>query len=459
MSNTTNNTIRPITSNRSEATLHLMQSSRYAKRLAKLLLVLLVVSILAMMFLPWQQTSRGTGSVVAYAPQERQQTIDAPAKGVVGEIGRDSDGNILVEGSEVKKGDVILTIQPFAANKVEQLKGQLKELKIKEGTLAFKAEAQLQLVEGYTEAKDFAVSAAEAMVEAAKAKLESKQELLPGYDAKQKQARQNFERQDSLARQGLKPAKEIEKLRKEWDVAKSDVESIKQDILSLKNELLSKRDQVEEKRRLGQAKVDYAQAMYQDALGGAATTRKEAGEVGMKLGETDRLVVKAPRDGTIYRMPLYELGQAVKEGEALLTLIPDSTQNAVELMINGNDLPFVQLKQEVRLQFEGWPSVQVAGWPSTAVGTFEGQVASIDNTDNGKGEYRILVIPSDDPELEWPEDSKRFLRQGVRANGWVQLRKVRLGYEIWRQMNGFPVEIEGKEIKQSKRSKPPKVPK
>lgn len=431
-----------------------MQSSRYAKRLAKLLLVLLAVSILGMMFLPWQQTSRGTGSVVAYAPQERQQTIDAPAKGVIARIG---DG--LVEGSTVKRGDFILEIQPFAANKVEQLRGQLNDLKTKEGSLAVKAEAQLQMVAGYTEARDFAVSAAEAMVEAAKAKLESKEQLLPGYDAKQKQAKQNFERQASLARQGLKPAKEIEKLRKEWDVSKSDVASIKQDVLSLKNELTSKRDQVEEKRRLAQTKIDYAKAMYQDAIGGAATTRKEVREVEMKLGETDRLLVHAPRDGTIYRMPLYELGQAIKEGEALLTLIPDSTQNAVELMISGNDLPFVQLKQEVRLQFEGWPSVQVAGWPSTAVGTFEGKVASIDNTDNGKGEYRILVIPTDDPDLPWPEDSKRFLRQGVRANGWVQLRKVRLGYEIWRQMNGFPVEIEGKEIKRTKRGKPPKVPK
>ena len=87
MSNTTTNTIRPIKSNRSEATLHLMQSSRYAKRLAKWLLYLLAFSVLAMMFLPWQQTSRGTGSVVAYAPQERQQTIDAPTKGVVARIG------------------------------------------------------------------------------------------------------------------------------------------------------------------------------------------------------------------------------------------------------------------------------------------------------------------------------------------------------------------------------------
>jgi hypothetical protein len=37
---------------------------------------------------------------------------------------------------------------------------------------------------------------------------------------------------------------------------------------------------------------------------------------------------------------------------------------------------------------------------------------------------------------DWPKD--RFLRQGVRANGWVMLKQVSLGYEIWRQLNGFP---------------------
>lgn len=31
-----------------------------------------------------------------------------------------------------------------------------------------------------------------------------------------------------------------------------------------------------------------------------------------------------------------------------------------------------------------------------------------------------------------------YLRQGVRALGWIQLGRVRLGYELWRLFNGFP---------------------
>ena len=88
----------------------------------------------------------------------------------------------------------------------------------------------------------------------------------------------------------------------------------------------------------------------------------------------------------------------------------------------------------MRLQFEGWPAIQFAGWPSVAVGTFGGRIAAIDATDDGTGKFRVLVRPGRDDD--WPAD--RFLRQGVRANGWVMLKQVSLGYEIWRQLNGFP---------------------
>ncbi len=436
------------------ATLHLVQSARFAKTLARWLLIGLVASIVAMAVLPWQQTSRGSGSVVAYVPQERQQLIEAPAKGIIARIGAG-----LVEGSVVRKGDFIVEIQPFAANMVAQLRGQLQELKTKEETAQVKAEAYAQNVEGFTEARDFAVSAAAQMVESAEAKLESKQRLVSGYTAKQRQARQNFERQNTLARQGLKPAKEVEKLRKEWDVAKSELESVQQDVQSLRKELAAKRDLLEEKRRIAQTKIDYSRALQQDALGSAATIRKEIGDLEIKLGEMGRLVIRAPRDGTIFRMPIYELGQTIKEGQGILTLIPDTTRKAVELMVNGNDMPLIQPGQEVRLQFEGWPAVQFAGWPSVAVGTFGGTVATVDATDDGKGQFRILVTPPEDAvadQTQWPSD--RYLRQGVRANGWVMLRNVSLGYELWRQLNGFPVVVSEKEPG-GKKSKPPKLPK
>jgi multidrug resistance efflux pump len=431
-------------------TVHLVQSSQFAQRLARVLVWGLFGAVAAMAFLPWQQTSRGVGQVVAFVPQERQQSIQAPVKGVVARI---ADG--LVEGSQVKKGDFILEIQPFAADLREQLEGQLRELTTKLDSENAKSEAYSQNVEGFSDALEFTVSAAQQLVESARAKLESKQKLVAAYDAKELQARLNYDRQNALFQSGIAPAKEIEKLKKEWDVAKSELESVQQDVASLQKELAAKQDELSEKRLVAQTKIDYARAMQEDAKGKAATVRKEIRELEVKLSEMNRLVITAPRDGTIYRMPVYEQGQTIKEGDSILTLVPETTQIAVDLYISGNDMPLVYVGQEVRLQFEGWPAVQIAGWPSLAVGIFSGTVANVDATDNGKGQFRILVTP-DEAVNSWPPD--RYLRQGVRVNGLVMMQRVSLGYEIWRQLNGFPI-IYSDEKPSTEKNKPPKLPK
>ncbi len=350
-----------------KSAIHLVQSSQFAQRLARLLLYGLFLSVLAMLLLPWQQSSRGSGQVVAYAPQERQQTIEARVKGVVVRIATG-----LVEGSEVKKGDFILEIQPIAASLKEQLAAQIRDLQTQLESANAKTDAYEQQVIGYTEAGEFTVKAANELVESAQDKLDSKRKLLAAYTAKELQARLNYDRQKSLFESGIKPEKEIEKLKKEWDVAQAELQSIYEDIESLEKELLAKRNELEEKRRLAQTKIDYAVAMKQDAIGSASKIQKEKRDIEVKLEELGGLTITAPRDGTIFRMPVYEQGQTIKEGDPIVTIVPEATQNAVELWVRGNDMPLVQVGQEARLQFEGWPAVQFPGWPSVAVGTFSG---------------------------------------------------------------------------------------
>ncbi|MGB1276876.1 MAG: hypothetical protein ACPG77_14115 [Nannocystaceae bacterium] len=67
------------------------------------------------------------------------------------------------------------------------------------------------------------------------------------------------------------------------------------------------------------------------------------------------------------------------------------------------------------------------------------EVAFVDATDNGQGQFRVVVVP--EAGTTWPD--AQYLRQGVRANGWVLLNQVQLGYELWRQFNGFPPVIRG----------------
>jgi membrane fusion protein, adhesin transport system len=125
----------------------------------------------------------------------------------------------------------------------------------------------------------------------------------------------------------------------------------------------------------------------------------------------------------------------MKVGQPIAILIPDASTPVVELWMKGNDIPLINVGRKVRLQFEGWPALQFAGWPSVAVGTFGGEVILVDQADDGKGKFRILVAPDEDDE-PWP--NRQYLRQGVRANGWVLLNEVQVWFELWRQFNGFP---------------------
>ena len=55
------------------------------------------------------------------------------------------------------------------------------------------------------------------------------------------------------------------------------------------------------------------------------------------------------------------------------------------------------------------------------------------------GRFRVVVVP--DPEdPTWPD--RRYLRQGVRANGWCLLDTVSVGFELWRNLNAFPPSVE-----------------
>ena len=146
-------------------------------------------------------------------------------------------------------------------------------------------------------------------------------------------------------------------------------------------------------------------------------------------------VIQAPRDGMVLRVMGNTEGLVVKQGDPLLTLVPDTRGRAVELWVDGNDAPLITPGRPVRLQFEGWPAVQFGGYPEVAVGTFGGRVAFVDASDDGKGKFRLMVIPDEQDDL-WP--GERFLRQGGRSRGWILLGRVTVAYEIWRQLNAFP---------------------
>ncbi|MFZ9596340.1 MAG: transporter, partial [Bdellovibrionia bacterium] len=62
----------------------LVQPPYGLKHLAHLLCSIFVIFVLMLCLVPWQQTTQGTGRVLAYSPNERPQNIDAPVEGRLG---------------------------------------------------------------------------------------------------------------------------------------------------------------------------------------------------------------------------------------------------------------------------------------------------------------------------------------------------------------------------------------
>ena len=78
---------------------------------------------------------------------------------------------------------------------------------------------------------------------------------------------------------------------------------------------------------------------------------------------------------------------------------------------------------------------QFSGWPGASLGTFAGEVEFVEPIADAMGQFRVWV-KEDFSEGGWPEE--RYVRLGSRVRGWVLLEEVRLGYELWRQLNAFP---------------------
>ncbi|WP_439107984.1 efflux RND transporter periplasmic adaptor subunit [Congregibacter sp.] len=196
------------------------------------------------------------------------------------------------------------------------------------------------------------------------------------------------------------------------------------------DEGLSARREYEQARiRVEQLRADVAQAAA------------ELSRVDVNLSRQSVQIVRAPRDGTILRVNAGDAATFISAGQVVATFVPDNAERAIEMYVDGRDIALVREDAKVRIQFEGWPVIQVSGWPSVAVGTFSGHVIAIDPTAQSSGRFRILVEEDEDTGVPWPD--RRFVRFGSKARGWVLLDEVSVGYEIWRQLNNFPPNFPG----------------
>lgn len=364
--------------------------------------------------IPWQQAALGTGRVIAYAPQEREQAVQAPVSGRI-------ERWMVQEGQQVAEGDPLVELRdndPFRLDRLERTQdaaGRQRDI----------LEMQVRSYENKLTAEK---ASRELVVAEYAAKMASLQRKRVGVVAEVEVESQQADRLETLAKEGIAAQRDYELARLKRDQAMADLEALDQ-------EIAASRQALGKARADGDAKVASVQADLEEAR--AKLTEQEQKQLSIQ-GSVQRQaaqLVTAPRAGRLLQFSGVPGGGQVKEGDTLLVLVPDTDARAVELFIDGNDMPLVNEGSEVRLLFEGWPALQFVGFPGADAGTFAGRVSFVDATDDGNGRFRLVVSPDHD-NAAWPDADR--LRQGVRAKGWVLFGQVSLGYELWRQLNGFP---------------------
>ena len=408
--------------------LTLCQTPRLVRRLARALGALFLALPGLLLFVPWQQSVRGDGRVVAYAPLERQQVVEAPI-----------DGRVIAchvqEGSVVAAGDLLMELADNDPRLLDRLREQRAASEAKLEAAEAKLGAYGAQVLALEEAQRTALRAAEERVSMARDRVLAADKAREAAEANELTARLNLERQRQLLPEGLTSQRSVELAELASAQAHTEVERARAAARAARSEeaaLVAERERTEAEAA---ARLGSARAARDEARGDVAASRESLLGLEVRLARQETQLVTAPMAGTVFRVAAFRGGEMVKAGEDLVVIVPTTGALAVELWVDGNDMPLLAEDRPVRLQLEGWPAVQFVGWPSVAVGTFGGRVKLIDATDDGRGRFRVLVLP-DPSEPSWP--SGRYLRQGVRAKGWVLLEQVSLGYELWRQLNGFP---------------------
>lgn len=408
--------------------LQALHAPRAAQVLARLLIALIGGASVLLILTPWQQNVAGTGRVIAYSPEERPQNVEAPI-----------DGRIVrwhvVEGANVERGDPLVDLSDNDAAILQRL-GEERDSVVRTIDAAEKRIRSIEdRIAGLGRTQQTGVEAADLRVRMAAERVAAADQSLSAARAARGTADLHFERQQALAARGLASTRAVELAELEAAQRIADVDRAVAALNAARHEQASLDQERLRTDADADTRIDEAWAAHASGISDLARARGELARIDVRLARQETQRVVAPVAGTIWRVVARQSGEMLKIGTPLVVIVPRSNRTVVELFLDGNDVPMVRPGRTVRLQFEGWPALQFSGWPSVAVGTFGGRVLLVDATDDGLGKFRVLVEPdpADDP---WP--AAQYLRQGVRANGWVLLDVVSLGYELWRQFNGFP---------------------
>jgi membrane fusion protein, adhesin transport system len=397
--------------------------------------ILQAIIFFAILFMPWTQNVRAPGELIALNPEQRPQTIQSVIAGRI-------EKWYVSEGQFVNAGDTILRISEvkddyFDPNLLGNTQLQLDAKEFSKLSYDEKVRALEGQINALETALKLKISQAQNKVQQNVLKVTSDSIDLQASRVNFEVAKEQYDRFKSLYEEGLRSLTDLENRNLKLQETQAKVISQENKWLTSKNELINSKIELNSIQADYKDKIAKANSDKYTALSGKfdteATINKLQNQYNNYQIRNTFYHILAPQDGYVTQAQQVGIGETIKEGAEIVSIMPAVYDLAVQMYVRPIDLPLFEKGQKVMMQFDGWPAIIFSGWPGISFGTYEGEVLAIDNFISDNQLYRILVKPKKDSH-PWPEQ----LRVGAGVKALTLLKNVSVWYEIWRQINGFP---------------------
>lgn len=387
------------------------------------------------LFLPWTQNIKVKGSVTSLYQEQRPQQLNSPIPGKI------IKWNIK-NGDYVKKGDTLLQLSEIKDDYLDPLLVQRTQDQVnaKKGVREY-YEAKVGTVNNQFQAlhaaRDFKLNQLKIKISQLNNKLTGEEAELAAAINELSLSEDQFSRQKKMYDEGLVSLTQFQQRSISYQnaVAKKSasenkVAQTRQEISNIGIEQNAVIQDYTEK--LSKTEGDRFQNMGQ-IEGSDGDIAKLENQVANYKARQGLYFIIASQDGQVVQLNKSGIGEVLKDGENIGTIVPTNVNYAVEIYIKPVDLPLVKEGQRVMCIFDGFPAIIFSGWPNSSYGTFAGKVVAVENNISANGLFKALVI-EDKNEKQWPPK----IKMGAGVQGIAILNDVPVWYELWRNINGFP---------------------
>ncbi|MFM2363054.1 MAG: hypothetical protein RLZZ316_1956 [Bacteroidota bacterium] len=391
--------------------------------------------LVVLLFLPWTQNIRATGTVTTLYQQQRPQQINAIIPGRIVKWW-------VKEGDKVKKGDTLVQLvnvkdDYLDPSIVERTGEQIDAKETKVNAYENKIAATQSQIIAIRSAADLKVNQLQNKMQQLHRKVTSDSAELIAANIDLKQSKDQVDRAIEMFKDGVISKFDFERRNATYQKAQAaqteklnKLQNTKQDLQITTIEMMQVQQEAADKVFKAQGEIA---GSYSDIAANRGDIAKLKIDVTNYSIRNNQLYILSPQDGQVIKAMKEGINEIIKDGEMLVEVVPDEITYAVELFVNPMDLTLINPGQKIRFMFDGFPAIVFSGWPKASYGTFGGEVVAVESNRSDNGKFRVLV-KEDNADRKWPTQ----LKMGAGTVGFALIKDVPIWYELWRQINGFP---------------------